>query len=204
MEKIFYQPYRVVLILTFLLLTVIKTNSQTTMPVELNNNTIKEQLTYIEGHTRIYENYRAIREDIFQKLVVNVNDSISQSARSIAELKILTTVLKNNIDSVTVASETINTKLDDLARTKNSIRFLGIEVDKLVYNSIMWTIVAGLIVLLVIGLLLFKRNLMIIINTKKELKAFIAEFEAYRKTSQQARDQLYADHFNELKKLRGK
>lgn len=74
MEKIFYQPYRLVLIFTFLLFTVIKTNGQTTMPVELNNNTIKEQLNYIEGHTRIYENYRAIREDIFQKLVVNVTD----------------------------------------------------------------------------------------------------------------------------------
>jgi hypothetical protein len=69
MEKLFYHPYRFVLVFTFLLLTVIKTNSQTTIPAELNNNTIKEQLIYLEGHTRIYENYRAIREDMFQKLI---------------------------------------------------------------------------------------------------------------------------------------
>jgi hypothetical protein len=119
-------------------------------------------------------------------------------------LKSLTSELNIKIDSVTLASELFNTKIEELTRTKNSIRILGIEVDKLVYNSIMWTIVAGLVVLLVIGFLMFKRNLVVIINTKKELKAFIAEFEAYRKTSQQARDQLYTDHSNELKKLRGK
>jgi hypothetical protein len=204
MEKIFSQPFRFILIFAFMLVAVIKTNSQTTMPVELNKNSIKEQLIYIEGHTRIYENYRAIREDIFQTLAVNVNDSLSQSVRRIAELKVLTSALNNKIDSLAVASETINIKLDELTRTKNSIRIFGIEVDKLIYNSIMWSIVTGLVVLLGIGFLLFKRNLMVIINTKKELKDFIAEFEAYRKTSQQARDQLYTDHFNELKKLRGK
>jgi hypothetical protein len=204
MEKLFYHPYRFVLVFTFLLLTVIKTNSQTTIPAELNNNTIKEQLIYLEGHTRIYENYRAIREDMFQKLIVNVNDSLSMIKNNNTGLKSLTSELNIKIDSVTLASELFNTKIEELTRTKNSIRILGIEVDKLVYNSIMWTIVAGLVVLLVIGFLMFKRNLVVIINTKKELKAFIAEFEAYRKTSQQARDQLYTDHSNELKKLRGK
>ena len=204
MKELYYSHNRFALIFAFLVMVIIKIDGQTIMPDELNKNSLKEQMNYIEEHTRIYENYRAIREDIFQKLVVNVTDSLSQSSRSIAELKKLTSVLNKKIDSVTVASESIYTRLNDLTRTKNSISFLGIEVDKLVYNSIMWTIVGGLIVLLIIGLLLFKRNLMVIINTKKELKEFIAEFEAYRKTSQQARDQLYSDHFNELKKLRGK
>jgi uncharacterized membrane-anchored protein YhcB (DUF1043 family) len=67
----------------------------------------------------------------------------------------------------------------------------------------MWTIVAGLVAILVIGFLAFKRNLSVTFNTKKELRELKDEFEAYRKTSREAREKMSMDHFNELKKLRG-
>jgi uncharacterized membrane-anchored protein YhcB (DUF1043 family) len=67
----------------------------------------------------------------------------------------------------------------------------------------MWTIVTGLIVILVIGFLLFKRNRSITVSTIKELKLLKDEYEAYRKTAREAREKMSMDHFNELKKLRG-
>ena len=70
----------------------------------------------------------------------------------------------------------------NVTRSKNSIKVLGIEVNKQSYNTFMWTIVAGLIAVLALGFLVFKRNMAITHNTKKELQDLKNEFEAYRKT----------------------
>jgi hypothetical protein len=184
-------------------MAVMKINGQTTMPDELIKNSLKEQLNYIEQRTRIYENYRAIREDMFQKIKGNVSDTLLADKSKIAGLSIMTSSLKHDIDTLNTILETTKIRLEEITRTKNSIRVLGIEVNKLTYNSILWTIVTGLIVILAIGFLIFKRNLSVTLNTKKELRELKDEFEAYRKTSREAREKMSMDHFNELKKLKG-
>lgn len=77
------------------------------------------------------------------------------------------------------------------------------EVNKLTYNKIMWTILAGLVAALLMGFLAFKRNLSTIFSTKKEFQDLKEEFETYRKTSREAREKLTMDHFNEIKRLKG-
>jgi hypothetical protein len=186
-----------------MIMVVIKANSQTTMPVELTKNTIKEQISYIEEHTRIYENYRAIREDIFQKININFLDSLSLGKSRIAGLNNLTSTLKRTNDSLSTLLETTRISLRETTTTKNNIRVLGIEVNKVTYNTVMWVIVAGLLVVLVIGFLVFKRNLIVNIRTGKELKELKNEFEAYRQSSRIAREKMAMDHFNEIKKMRG-
>lgn len=194
---------RSVLIIVILIMVTGKGNGQATMPDELNKNTLKEQMNYIGEHTRIYENYRAIREDMFQKIKGNVSDTLSAAKSTIVRLNNLTSTLNHTIDSLNTTLETTKTRLEDITRTKNSIRLLGLEVNKLIYNTIMWTIVAGLVAILVIGFLVFKRNLSVTINTRKEFRELKDEFEAYRKTSREAREKMSMDHFNELKKLKG-
>jgi uncharacterized membrane-anchored protein YhcB (DUF1043 family) len=80
---------------------------------------------------------------------------------------------------------------------------MGLEVNKAAYNRIMWTILFGLVAALVAGFLVFKRNLTIISNTKKEFQELKDEFETYRKTSREAREKMTMAHFLEMKKLKG-
>jgi hypothetical protein len=180
-----------------------KTAGQTAMPDILLNNPLKEQLNYLEERTRIYEDYRAIREDMFQKLKGNISDTLSAVKNKIAGLNKTGTGLNLTIDSLRSNLKTTQTTLDEMTRTKNSISIVGIEVNKSGYNKIMWTILAGLVATLLIGFLVFKRNLSSMLNTKKEFQELKVEFEAYRKTTREAREKLTMDHFNELKKLRG-
>jgi hypothetical protein len=194
---------RFLLIFAILVLTVLKMNGQTTMPEELNKSPMKEQLNYLEERTRIYENYRAIREDMFQKLKENISDTLSVTKSKIAELNNIKITLNLKIDSLSSTLDAAKTSLEDMTRTKNSIKVLGFEVNKSIYNSTLWTIIAGLIFILAIGFLFFKRNLTITINTKKELQELKGEFEAYRKTTREAREKAAMDHFNEVRKLKG-
>ena len=194
---------RFVLIFVFLIMAVMKVPGQTTMPDVLNKSTLKEQMNYIEERTRIYQDYRAIREDMFQKIMGNISDTLSATKSKIAGLNKMTSTLNTTIDSLNNTLETTKTNLEDITRTKNNIRVFGLEVNKLTYNTIMWIIVAGLVAILATGFLAFKRNLSVTLNTKKELLELRDEFEAYRKTSREARERMSMEHFNELKKLKG-
>jgi hypothetical protein len=191
------------LIFAVLLITVMKATGQTAMPDILINNSIKEQLNYLEERTRIYENYRAIREDMFQKIKLNVSDTILASKNKIAALNKKTSKLFLSIDSLNTTLVTTKARLEEMTRTKNSIRVIGLEINKSTYNNIMWTLLAGLVAVLLMGFLAFKRNLSVIFSTKKEFQELKNEYETYKKTSREAREKLTMDHFKEIKKLRG-
>ena len=193
---------RGILILAVVVITVLTVKGQVTMPDVLLKNSLKEQLNYLEEHTRIYDNYRAIREDMFQKLKVNVSDTLSVANSKIAGLNKTKSALNLAIDSLKTNLESTRTRLEEMTSTKNSIRIIGMEINKLTYNNIMWTIVAGLVALLLIGFFVFKRNITTIFNTKKEFQEIKDEFETYRKTSREAREKLTMDHFNEIKRLK--
>jgi predicted PurR-regulated permease PerM len=203
MKEINLSPARILLIFLLLVLAFPKVTGQTTMPEVLYKNSLKEQLNYLEEKTRIYENYRAIREDMFQKIKGNISDTLSSASKKIAVLKNTTSKLNHTIDSLKSLYETTNTNLENITRTKNSISVLGVEVNKLTYNKIMWTITAALLILLALGFLGFKRNMTITHETKKELSDLKTEFEAYRKTTREAREKMSMDHFNEIKRLKG-
>lgn len=187
----------------FLVITCFNVSGQTTMPDVLIKNSLKEQLNYIEEHTRIYENYRAIREDMFQKLKRNITDTLTSANIEIIILKSTVFGLKQTMDSLNARLDTTKSVLENAIRTKNSISVLGIEVNKVTYNSFMWLIVIGLAGILVFGFLVYKRNLSVIIHIKNELSELKDEFQLYRKTTREAREKMSMDHFNEIKRLKG-
>jgi hypothetical protein len=193
---------RFALILTVMLLTVIKALSQNTMPDVFQKNSLKEQLNYLEEHTKIYDNFRAIREDMFQKVKENISDTLSSANSKVRKLNNTKVSLNTRIDTLKATIEKVTVRLDEMSKTKNSISVLGIEVNKQAYNKVMWILVAILIALLAVGFLIFKRNLSAMANTNAEYQDLRKEFEAYRKTSREAREKLTMDHFNEIKRIK--
>jgi preprotein translocase subunit SecF len=190
------------MILTVLAITIFKTAGQALPDVFLKNS-LNEQLKYLDEHTKIYDNFRAIREDMFQKIKGNVSDTLSYVENKIAGLNKTENSLNQTIDSLKRNLELTKTNLDEITRTKDSISVIGMKVNKSAYNNIMWLIVGGLIAVLLIGFLVFKRNLSAMFGTKKEYEELKNEFEAYRKTSREAREKITMDHFNEIKRLKG-
>ncbi len=198
------RTYKYLFIVAVMLLAVIKANSQTTMPEELNNSSIDGQIKYLEAKTRIYENYRAIREDMFQKINRNIRDTLAVSKNKISDFNTLTEELRFRYDSLNLILENTTANLNEMTDTKNSISVLGIEINKTAYNTIMWSITGVLLAVLAIGFLAFRRNLFTIIRTGKELKDLREELETYRQATRIAREKMQMDHFNEIKKLKGK
>jgi len=192
-----------VLLISALFFSVTLVSGQTKMPDELTTATISGQIEYVEDHTRIYDNFRAIREDIYQKLNKNILDSLSAEKNRVAELKGSTADLNGRTDSLNVLLTTTRQQLDKITATKNKISVLGLEINKTAYNTIMWILVGGLILLMAIGFLIFKRNLVVLLRTEKDLKELKDEFAAYRQSSRIAREKVEMDLFRANQKLKG-
>jgi hypothetical protein len=203
MGKMDFAGTRFALIFIVMIMLPFVGKSQTTMPEMLVKGSLKEQMDYIQEKTRIYEDYRAIREDMFQKIKVNALDSLKAAKTEISTLKTSSREQNFTIDSLNSSNVAVKADLDKMTKTKNSIKLLGIEINKAAYNAVLWTIIAALAGALVIGFLAFKRNHTVTAHTKKECEELKKEFEAYQKASREAREKMSMTHFNELKRLRG-
>jgi len=199
-----HSGFKCISVLFVISFTVVTAIGQTAMPKELTENTIREQINYIEEHTRIYENYRAIREDMFRKINSNILDTLKAENNRVTELNELTSDLNLKADSLNALLVTTRTSLEEVTATKNKIQVLGMELKKGTYNTIMWTVLGGLAFLLVLGFLIFKRNLVVLLRTEKDLKELKEEFAAYRQSSRIAREKVEMDLFRANQKLKGK
>jgi len=182
---------------------IIRSNAQTPDNV-FEQGTISEQMQYLEDRTRIYENYRAIREDMFQNLSRNVLDTIASVKRSLSGIILQNATLENRVDSFQMALQNTDKELSEVTRTKNSISFLGIGINKTAYNGFMWTILIILAGLLAAGYKIFIKNRITTMTATRELEDLRIQFEEHKKKARMERERMSTEHFNELRKLRGK
>ena len=80
--------------------------------------------------------------------------------------------------------------------------FLGIQMQRGVYNTIMWIIVLGLLSLGVSLFLLFKRSFVVTSQTKHELENIQKEYEEHRKSSREKYEKLVVSHHSEIMKMK--
>ena len=173
-----------------------------TILVVLDSATLEAQLEYLQQKTRVYDEFRAIRDDVFRKAKKNAIDSLNVQKLEVARLN-------SEISEREFEIETLNTNLsrtksekDQAIRTKDSFVFFGMKTQKGVYNTIMWILVLVFLSGSVLLFLLFKRSYAVTTQTKSELESIQGEFEDHRKSSREKYEKLVISHHNDLMKLK--
>ena len=190
----------------FLLLTISVTPSLTAQSSSiiavLDSASLEKQLDYLQAKTRVYDGFRAIREDVFQKANKNALDSLNREKLEVARLNSELSESEFQIATLNTNLSRTKSEKDQAIRTKDSFIFLGKEVQKGVYNTIMWIIVLVLLIGSVFLFLLFKRSYVVTTQTNSELKSIQMEFEEYRKSSREKYEKLVISHHNDIMKLK--
>ncbi len=194
--------FAVILALPLLFFTGYNLNAQA-LPDVLTEGTLKEQYEYLNDRTNIYNNFRAIREDMFRTISRNSIDSLDKAFNEINSLKQNIRNQQATLDSLKVLLVDVSDERDVAIRERDSLFFLGLPIKKAVYNIILWSIIAGLAVMLVVGFLLFKNTRHVTRKTTSELNELQTEYEEYRKNSRERFEKQSIDHFNEIKRLKG-
>jgi len=194
--------FKTLMLTVILQTTFVYINGQVNTSGVFQKGTITEQFRYIEERTRIYEDYRAIREDMFRTLHQNTIDTLKRLQSAITLLRNESEMLKYSKDSLNNVLETTNADLKKITRTKNSIGVLGVDVGKTAYNTTIWSLIAIMIILLITGYISFKQSRLVTLKTKKDIAELKAEFEFYREKVRLEREKTNISHFHEIQKLK--
>lgn len=195
--------YTAFLLLTGLIISSIPTlHAQSGASAVLDSAQLDAQLDYIHENTRVYNDYRAIRDDIFLKLKRNVKDTLNATRLEIEQLNSKLTAGNFQIETLNTDLARTKNEKDEAIRNRDSLSFLGIQMSKGLYNVIMWFIILGLAALTVIMIMLFKRSHQVTKEVKNELQSTQEEFEQYRKSSREKYEKLVVSHHSEIMKLK--
>ncbi len=181
-----------------------KVSGQSSALAVQDTATLEQQFEYILDKTRIYEGYRAIRNDVYLKMQKNALDSLNQHILNEQRLRSELNERNAVINKLTSDLDRIKGERDEAIRNKNSMKFLGINISKTVYNTVMWFVILGLAILVTILFISFRRAHIVTREAKEKLNTLQEKYDSHQKSSREKYEKLVVAHHNELMKLKNR
>tara|TARA_R110001583_G_scaffold31942_8_gene108865 strand:+ start:870 stop:1490 length:621 start_codon:yes stop_codon:yes gene_type:complete len=176
--------------------------------LSLNEGTIDNQFEYVLKKSGDFRGtngqmYEAVKRNMFLTLKAHTIDSLKTIQEKLGSLNNTVEAQLKEIDGLKSSLSSTQSTLDATNSEKNSMSLLGAQMSKTSYNVLMWTIIAGLLSLLLFFIYKFKNSNVVTKNAKHALAEIEEEFEEHRKTAlereQKVRRQLQ-DEINKQKK----
>jgi len=176
--------------------------------LSLNEGTIDNQFEYVLRKSGDFRGtngqmYEAVKRNMLLTLKANTIDSLKIIHEKLGSLNNTVEAQLKEIDGLKSSLSSTQSTLDETNSEKNSMSLLGAQMSKTSYNVLMWTIIAGLLFLLLFFIYKFKNSNLVTKNAKHALAEIEEEFEEHRKTAlereQKVRRQLQ-DEINKQKK----
>ncbi len=202
MKKTFLNSASILLLAGLFISMIQAVNAQSGASAVLDSALLEAQLDYIHENTRVYNDYRAIRADIFLKMKRNVLDTINASKLEVEQLNSQLTERNFRIETLNTDLTRTKNEKDEAIKNQNSLSFFGIQMNKTLYNSIVWFIILGLVALAVMLIMLHRRSHLVTKQVKEELQTTQDEFDLYRKSSREKYEKLVVSHHNEIMRLK--
>lgn len=170
----------------------------------LDEGTIKEQMDYVVDKSHMYEEYRVIKSVMFNKLKKHIVDTMNFVHNDLANHQETIHAKSIQIDSLNKQLLSSQEKLNTAIRDKNSLKFFGMNMSKVGYNSLVWLIIAGLAAGLIIFIMMFRRSHSVIRELRVDLEQTKEEFEKHRKRALEREEQVVHKYHAELNKYKEK
>lgn len=146
-----------------------------------DSNSIESQFIKVVDKSNSYQKYKVIKKTKIEGLRKNVLDTIEMLELKIATSKVEIENLKSKVELLTKTLDTTKSNLAASIEEEDKIEALGLVMTKTTYNTLLWSIISGLLGLL--GFLLYKhkKGHEITKNTKLRLTEVESDFDAHRK-----------------------
>jgi len=179
------------------------TKPATTKPKgSVDMGSVEDRFNFIIREANTFENSKIVKTWWLTHLKQHVLDTLKSLSGEIKDLHNSVGTKSSKYDSLNVELQNTHEKLTKAISEKDSIAFLGMPMNKHAYNSLLWTIISGLLILLVIFIFMFKRSNYLTVQTKKDLEDLKVEFEAFRKRALEREEKLVRKHHDEMQKYK--
>jgi uncharacterized membrane protein len=169
---------------------------------DLDNGSLESQFEFVFDKASHYEDYKVIKIVNLNILRAHVLDSVRGVKKKLRDSQKVVTSKNSKIDSLKLELQGANDQLDNVIKEKNTISFLGISMAKQYYNSLIWSIIIGLVSLLLIFIVLFRRSNVVTTETKATLQETKQDFDAHRKRALDREEKLSRQYLDELNKYK--
>lgn len=176
--------------------------------LSINSGTIDNQFEYVlrkSGNFRGTNGqmYEAVNLNMFLTLRSHALDSLKTAYKDLADTQAIVKAQSEEIISLKANLSETKNNLETTNQEKDNMALFGMQMSKTGYNVLMWTIIAGLLAMLLFFIYKFKNSNAITRDAKKALEEIEEAFDEHRKTAlereQKVRRQLQ-DEINKQKK----
>ncbi|MGB5171751.1 MAG: tRNA (guanine-N1)-methyltransferase [Eudoraea sp.] len=181
--------------------------SDATEELSLDKGTIESQFQYLYQKSGNYnaegKRYEVVRTINLDKLKKNVLDSVSAARTNAAALKSTISTHEATIESLNTKLKETTENLTTVTDEKDSMSLLGAQVSKGTYNVILWTIIVGLLLLLLLFVYKFRRSNILTQDAKSNLSELETEYEDHRRRALEREQKIsrqLQDEINKYKK----
>lgn len=185
--------YLTKILLTFSLLFCFQTGfSQDTETAEeelsLENGTIENQFEYIFRKSGNFkgtdgQNYEAVKFNSLLKIKSNVLDSLNTTYKLLETSENTVSNQFDEIEALKSQLQNTNSTLETTNKEKNSMSLFGLQMSKGGYNVLLWSIIGGLLALLLLFIVRFKTSNSSTKEAKRKLEETELEFEEHRRVA---------------------
>jgi septal ring factor EnvC (AmiA/AmiB activator) len=174
--------------------------------LSLEGGTIESQFEYLYKNSGNYNSegrkYEVVRVINLDKLRDNVLDTINASNSTAAQLLATIASHETTINSLNDQLKETTENLAEVTEEKDSMAFLGILVSKGTYNFILWTIILGLLLLLLLFIYRFRRSNYLTQEAKANLADLESEYEDHRRRALEREQRISRQLQDEINKYR--
>ena len=174
---------RTIFLAFLIVITVNSFAQQLTLQQKLQSNlNLQTQFQVLLAQSKsIDADFKAIRKSNIEIIQKNVADSISKYTKEISTLKNSSSSSVANLAAIQDSLKTAQTELNTERQKKDSISFIGIDLDKGIYHTIVWAIISALALILIIVLASFRRAKVAAVEHQKTAEEVQNTFQTYKK-----------------------
>lgn len=185
-------------------------NGQTQVEKEklsLDNGTIDNQFEYViqksytyRGNGKVYKN---VERHWLYTLKAHTLDSLKAVHKDLSDTEAIVDTQAKEITDLKSNLSTTQSNLDKTNIEKNNMALFGLQMSKTNYNVLMWSIIAGLLALLLFFIYKFNSSNTITKGAKHALAEIEEEFDEHRKTALEREQKVRRQLQDEINKQKG-
>ncbi len=149
----------------------------------LRSGTITSQFDYIYRVSNGFQEYEVVKKAYLEQLKSNVLDSVQTLSKKVSDLNLQMSSLN---DSVSIVKERLSAEMEEKNQAiadRDNFNFLGIGIQKTVYSTMMWTLVAILSGALAFFAMQYFKSFGRIKKAEKDFLEVQEEFDQHRKNT---------------------
>lgn len=166
----------------------------------IDSGSVNNQFDFLIDKSNRYQEYKVVRITWLNALKSNVNDSLEVKDKDLNLNRILIGNQASQIDSLNTELGKAKSDIGRLDNENQSFSLFGIQFKKSVFRIIFFSIIGGLLLLLVIFISRFKASNRITQQIKSNLKEVEEEFETHRKVALEREQKVRRQLQDELNK----